>query len=228
MKSKKLPGHGDEHRPDQPRAPEQAQTARSALQRLRPRQLRLSGDAQETERRGEEREHIRQDGAGSRERLHQVAAEPRTADVRGGAAAVHEGVRGQEVAPRDQRDQQRPVGHVEEHRERAGGEGDGDELSEGQDAEGGRDRDGRQHEGPAEVGRDHQPPPVAGPVRPGARGEGKDERRQILGRREVAECGGPRVQHEHRGQGQCEQRDLVAEERDRTAGPVAAEGAITQ
>ena len=75
----------------------------------------------------------------------------------------------------------------------------------------------------AEVGGDHDLPLVCAAVGPGACVQREEQVRRQLGGDEVAHLRRGRVEREHRHEGQRDQADLIAEQRDRLPRPEAAE-----
>ena len=130
------------------------------------------------------------------------------------------------VVPLDERDEERRVGDEEEDRHRPDEEGDDVQLLDRQRAERVRERNRHEQCGAGEIGEDHRLPPAPAPVDPGARVEREEEVRHELGGDEVAHLLRVRVEHEDRGQRDRDQRDLVAEERDRLARPDAPEDEV--
>ena len=130
------------------------------------------------------------------------------------------------VVPLDERDEERRVGDEEEDRHRPHEEGDDVQLLDRQRVERVRERNRHEQCGAGEVGEDHRPAPVPPPVHPGAGVEREEEVRHELGGDEVAHLLRVRVEHEDRGQRDRDQRDLVAEERDRLARPDAPENEV--
>ena len=122
-----------------------------------------------------------------------------------------------------QRDEERRVREVEEHRERPGEEGDRVELSERQSIERVSERDRPYERRPAEVGGDHDPPAARHPVEPDSGRQREKEMRQEGRGAEQPHLSGAGVEDEHRDERQREKRDLVAEERDGGREPEVAE-----
>ena len=128
----------------------------------------------------------------------------------------------------DERDEQRSVRDLEEAAARPDQEGDGVQLGHPEGAEPVCDGDGGDEERAADVGGDHDVSTVPPPIHPDTGDEGENEVWRKPGRGQVAHLGRRRVEHEHGEQWQREQRDLVADERDRGRAPVPAEHPFPQ
>ncbi|CAA9486962.1 MAG: hypothetical protein AVDCRST_MAG13-1513 [uncultured Solirubrobacteraceae bacterium] len=167
-------------------------------------------DAQQAERRAEERERVEQEHDRRGDRLHQERREPRPADLRQRAAGRQPRVRRHETVAPDERGQVGRIGELEEHRARADHEGDGDQELHRQQAGHGQERDGRQQPGAREVGPDHHRAPAA-PVDPHARGQAEQEVGGRGGRREQPHLARTRIEVQRGRQRQRDEPDLGAE-----------------
>ena len=172
----------------------------------------LCADARQEERRPDKGKRVGEECRRCTEELDEDAAEAGPGDVGEGPAAVQKRVRVDVVLALRDGDVQRHVGDVEEHRKRAREERDRVELPECERVEGVRDRDAGEEPGSRQVGGDHQPAPPLDALEPGARGQREEEMRDELRGGQVAHLRGVGVQHQHRGERQGDQRDLIAEE----------------
>ena len=190
---------------------------------------RLGGvDPPQEERGAEERHRVRDDRERRGKQLGEQPAEGRPDDERHRPAAVDERLPVHVLLGRDDRHEQRGVGHVEEDGERAGGEHDGEELPEREHAERVADGDGREERAPPEVAGDHQLPPTSAAVGPGPGVHPEQQAGQPFQGRQVAHDGRARVQREHRGQRHRDRRDLVPDHGHGGRAPVPAEHRVPQ
>src|SRR5204862_214613 len=90
----------------------------------------------------------------------------------------------------------------------------------------GRDRDRGKRRGASEIGHDHHLAAATASVDPGPGVQREEQIRKEFRRRQKAHLGRARMQNEHADERQGDQRDLVADERDRLAGEEAAEVAV--
>ena len=163
-----------------------------------------------------------------RQNLHDHAPDARTGDEREGSASCEQGVRLHVALARHHRDEEGVVRDEEEDAESTGEERDEVELREGQRVECVRDRDRPEQNGAPQVGGDHRLPAEAPAIDQRTGVQRKEQVRDERGRAQVAHLSRAGVQHEDRSEGQREQRDLVAEQRDRLAEPETAERQIPQ
>jgi hypothetical protein len=141
-------------------------------------------------------------------------------------AAVQQRAAGDELLARHQHHEQGVVGDPEQNRQAAHQKRHDVHLSHRQQAQHRRNRDRGQQRGPAHVGCDHQPAPVAATVGPDTRVQREQQARHQVGGDQVAHLGRPRVQRQHRHQRQRQRRHLVAHQRDRLRHPEAAERGV--
>jgi len=148
---------------------------------------------------------------GPPQELDEDTAEARAREVRERPAAVDQRVRGDVIFPRDNDLEERAVGDEEEDTERSAQERDHIELGPGEVPErigNGHRRD--QHSAP-DVCREHHLAPAASTVDPDAGVQREDQVRDQCHGQQRAHLCRARVQCEHRGQWQRDQRHLVAE-----------------
>src|SRR6266545_4992819 len=159
-----------------------------------------SPDAAEEKRRSDERDGVYQERSRSREELDEQAADAGPSDEGERAAAVGQLIGFDIALTRNERGEEGGIGDGEEHAERSGQERDRIQLLDREDVQRVGQGDGCERGGPPEVGGDHRLAPTTTPVDPGAE-----------------------VEREHSDERERDQRDLVAEKRDRLPGPEAAE-----
>ena len=129
---------------------------------------------------------------------------------------------------RDDRDEQRPVRHVESNAQRPGRERDQVQLGQRQRVQRVTNGDGGEQRGPSQVGGDHRQPAPSVPVGEGPDRQPEQQAGQPLERGQVPHLGRGRVQREHRRQRQRDPGDLIPEHRDRRGTPVPPEHSVPQ
>ena len=189
--------------------------------------LRLDGiDRGQEPGREEKRDRVDEQRVRRLQQLHEDAPHARPCDERERAAAREQRVCLHVFVPLDERHEERRVGDEEEDRHRPHEEGNDVQLLDRQRVDRIGERNRHEQGGAGEVGEDHRLPPATAAVDPGTGVEREEQVRHELGGHEVAHLLRVRVQHEDRGQRDREQRDLVAEERDRLARPDAPEDEV--
>ena len=158
--------------------------------------------------------------------LDEHAARGRPRDVRERARPVDERLALDVALPGHDRDEQRRVSDPEDDCEGADEELGHEQLLDREDVERVRDRHARDHECAPEVRADHLPAPAATAVDPGARVEREEQVREEAGRGQVAHLGSAGIEHQHGRERQSDQRDLIADQRDRVRGEEAPELAV--
>src|SRR5207248_488174 len=183
-------------------------------------------DAAQGERRDEKRDRVGDERDGRGEQLHKEAAEARAADERERTAPVQKRVRLDVAFARHERDEEGAVRDVEQDAERSRDETGDVQLRQRQRVEGVRDRDRGKRRGASEIGHDHHLAAATASVDPGPGVQREEQIRKEFRRRQKAHLGRARMQDEHADERQGDQRDLVADERDRLAGEEAAKAAV--
>jgi hypothetical protein len=129
----------------------------------------VDADSADEGGRDEERDRIRGERERCRQQLDEGAGERRSAHPRGRAADAELAVRLDDVARRDDEDEQRAVRDVEDDREHADEEGHDEELLEREDVEHRANGNPSEERRSPEVGHDHQPAAPRPAVDPHAR-----------------------------------------------------------
>src|SRR4029079_8924942 len=172
----------------------------------------------ERQGRGEERQGVGGEGNRGREQLDERAAEARPDHARERPASLQEGIRLDVPLARHEHHEERGVEDEEEDTEQTGREADHVQLREGQHPERVRDRDAGERGGAPQIGDDHHPAAPAVAVDPRAAVQREEQVREQCDGDQVAHLGRRRVERENCDERQGDQRDLVADQRDRLAG----------
>jgi hypothetical protein len=219
--------HRHERRAHDRRTRDEPQAGGDAARRAVGRRLGRADPAEE-ERGAQEGQGVGRDRERRGQGLGEQPARGRSGHVGQRPAAVEQRLPVHVVIRCDDRHEQGAVRYVEQDGQGARGERHGEHLPQRQHVQRVAHRDRGHQRRPAEVGGDHRLPPLAAPVRPGARVHSEQQARQPLQCRQQPHRESVGVQREHRRERHRDGRDLVAEQRDSGRAPVPPEHHVTQ